>query len=726
MRSSLGCALLLFFSTAGARAADSVTPGAVTTPYPTFENLSIEWAVTDDDNANATATVRYRKQGDTDFRNALPLLRVPAGTNEGFSWSSKLSGSIFALEPGTTYEIELTLSDPDGGDATETVTVGTRAVPAVPPDAREIPVGPGSIEAALEAAEPNDLLVLADGTYSEIVVTNDGEPGRPIALRAENPGGAVVEGDVRIDGRSHVMVEGLTVHGKFKFNDADSIVVRGCTIETPDDGIVSYGTGVRNATIVDNVVIGPTVWREASLGVDGDNLGEGIQLTGPGNVVAYNRVTGFRDCLSLLEDDEAVEQVSVDFYGNDLSACADDAIEADFAMGNVRVYRNRIDKSFMGLSSQPGLGGPTYFVRNVLYDVLYQAFKLQRSSVGDIGLHNTIVKSGDAFSVNTEDVFSRALFRNNLFIGGPGGTYLGYDSGPGDVMVLPSADATCSFDYDGFGSIGTGAFSGRVGDVRFSSLDELHALTTEAHAVEVDLSVFAAAVPFPADPFDSPAPPSFDLAPGSAAVDRGTPLANVNDGYTGAAPDLGALEIGERDGPYGPGGGARPGNGGSGTGGSAGASPTGGSTSGGSTSGGSTSGGSTSGGSTSGGSTSGGSTSGGSPGGTAGTGASAGSSEPGGSAADTSDEGGCGCRVADARSRKNSPLTLCVLTSLFLLSLRRSRRARPGAGRCSIQQGVVFGFAVGAEHPVLLLPVRCSVPVASGSSVRFVARRSDP
>src|SRR6185503_2445614 len=252
---------------------------------------------------------RYRKQGDADFRNALPLLRVPSGMNEGFTWSSKLSGSIFGLEPGTTYELELTLSDPDGGDATETATIATRAVPTVSADAREIPVNPASIDAALDAAEPNDVLVLADGTYSEIVVPNDGEEGRPIALRTETPGGAVVEGDVRIDGRAHVMVLGLTVHGKFKFNDADSIVVSGCTIETPDDGIVSYGTGVRNATV-------------------GDNLGEGIQLTGPGNVVAYNRVSGFRDCLSLLEDAEAIEQVSDDFYGNELSECADDAVEA--------------------------------------------------------------------------------------------------------------------------------------------------------------------------------------------------------------------------------------------------------------------------------------------------------------------------------------------------------------------------------------------------------------
>ena len=36
----------------------------------------------------------------------------------------------------------------------------------------------------------------------------------------------------------------------------------------------------------------------------------------------------------------------------------------------------------------------------------------------------------------------------------------------------------------------------------------------------------------------------FSLRPGSAAVDKGTFVPNVTDDFTGAAPDLGALEVG--------------------------------------------------------------------------------------------------------------------------------------------------------------------------------------
>ena len=44
----------------------------------------------------------------------------------------------------------------------------------------------------------------------------------------------------------------------------------------------------------------------------------------------------------------------------------------------------------------------------------------------------------------------------------------------------------------------------------------------------------------------------FRLRPGSAAIDRGVALPNINDGFTGKAPDLGALEAGQPLPTYGP------------------------------------------------------------------------------------------------------------------------------------------------------------------------------
>jgi hypothetical protein len=53
-----------------------------------------------------------------------------------------------------------------------------------------------------------------------------------------------------------------------------------------------------------------------------------------------------------MEYDEAYQQVSIDICNNDIEQATDDAIEADSAMGNVRVFRNRITNCFVGISAR--------------------------------------------------------------------------------------------------------------------------------------------------------------------------------------------------------------------------------------------------------------------------------------------------------------------------------------------------------------------------------------
>ncbi|NMV21172.1 right-handed parallel beta-helix repeat-containing protein, partial [Vibrio parahaemolyticus] len=82
-----------------------------------------------------------------------------------------------------------------------------------------------------------------------------------------------------------------------------------------------------NAYIADNVFTGATAWAASSLGGSGNNVGEGILVTGPGHVVMNNRVFGFRHGISLLEKSEAVDQFSIDVLNNDIRNAADDGIE---------------------------------------------------------------------------------------------------------------------------------------------------------------------------------------------------------------------------------------------------------------------------------------------------------------------------------------------------------------------------------------------------------------
>ena len=92
---------------------------------------------------------------------------------------------------------------------------------------------------------------------------------------------------------------------------------------------------------------------------------------------------------------------------------------------------------------------------------------------------------------------------------------------------------------------------------RFTTLAELRAATgQETHGVEVDYDIFEERAPaqirrrrhavYHAANLD------FRLKPGSKAVDAGVRLPNVNDDFTGQAPDLGAYENGKPLPVYGP------------------------------------------------------------------------------------------------------------------------------------------------------------------------------
>ena len=106
-----------------ARAADAksnaVTVGEFVIDPPTLINLGFEWMIQGDDNRNASVAVSYRKKGESQWRQGMPLLRLQ---NEEIFQGDRLdlvspnmfAGSILDLEPDTEYEARFVMSDPDG------------------------------------------------------------------------------------------------------------------------------------------------------------------------------------------------------------------------------------------------------------------------------------------------------------------------------------------------------------------------------------------------------------------------------------------------------------------------------------------------------------------------------------------------------------------------------------------------------------------------------------
>jgi hypothetical protein len=539
-------ALTAIFDGQGGAAA--TRPGAVTAPHPTLTNISLEWAVEGDDDLDGVVTVQYRARGDRAWREGMPLRRVPAGESRGttpiFRWSNKHSGSVFDLTPGTDYEVRLSLEDPDGGNDVRALMVRTRPVPAPAPGAPERRVTPESL--ATVVARPGDVIVLAAGPYGAFTATADGEPGRPIVYRSPD-GGALFE-SVSLQDRRYVHLEGVRIRNDqgtaVNLRGCVGCVVRGTTIRAMFGIRASGPPGCTDCYVADNVVEGLTPWVNEAMGANGKNIGEGIQLTGPGNVVEFNRVSGFRDAISTMEDRSVHEQYSIDILNNDISVGADDAIEADFCFHNCRIMRNRITNSFVGLSSQPGLGGPTFFIRNVMYNLTYVPFKLHRGSMGDVFLHNTTVKGGDGMACFSGAPFDFAYFRNNLSIGGPPGAarYGGYSGGTGLAANIRAHGPHASFDYDAVGTWQT-PFVARIGQAAF--------LDVEPHGLRVDMRVFDG-VEFPTPAIPEREPPDLRPRAGSAIVDAGLRIPNINDGAAGKAPDIGAYEAGQAMPQYGP------------------------------------------------------------------------------------------------------------------------------------------------------------------------------
>jgi hypothetical protein len=531
MRTLLAGTFLLALVSYHAIAENATIPGEITTPYPTVTNLAVEWKIKGDDNLNGVVAVRFRQVGEEQWHDAMPLRRVPAGKSRGttpiFSWENKFSGSIFDLHPNTEYEINLKLADPDGGQDDKTVRARTRPVPRVT-DGEVVKVPAGK---------------------HDVLSPRNGQPGRPVVYMCAE--GEAIYKFIDLENKKWVYIEGLTVKNlendhsiAVKMAGAENCVVRRCKIEAVY-GITAYKPGATNCYLSDNTITGTTVWTSEAMGANGKNVGEGIQITGSGNVVCYNKVSNFRDTLSTMEDDGVSEQICDDFYNNDIYIGADDGIEADFCFNNCRIMRNRLTNCFMGLSSQPGLGGPTYFIRNVMYNLTHAPYKLYRFSQGDVCLHNTVVKIGDGMCAFTSDPFDYAFFRNNLAIGGPNpqGKWGDYEPGTGNPASMSSPGPHCDFDYDAVGSVGGGGGTGRIGNKSFAQ--------AEPHGITIDMKVFNN-VEFPSKPIPGYDPPDLRPVQGSKVVDAALLLPNINDKFLGNGPDIGAYEAGQELPTYGP------------------------------------------------------------------------------------------------------------------------------------------------------------------------------
>lgn len=510
---------------------------------PTYQCLGLYWQP-DGGAADNLCRVRYRARGDEAWCEAQPLWFDAAARPKLPERSREYRGSIVGLRAGTTYEVALHLER--GGEAALSVATWSDA----PRIARTV---------VIPADAPQPFVISEGGSAETGHVVYTCAEGQVLDGRGE------AECNVRIDA-SFVILRGLTLRNArvngVELGDVRDVVVEGCDISgwgritesgfgaNLDAAVFSTSARLERITVQDCRLHHPrsnaNSWTEERphdgrmtkhpIGPQGITF-----MGGQGRyVIRRNRIWSdaahkFNDGMGEVRNFGygGFPNRDSDIHDNEIANCYDDGAEIEGADMNVRVWGNRFDDVYGAVGAATSSLGPLYIFRNTMLssrkgpkddaDSNKGAYLVKIGNedaqwgLGSIFVyHNTMVQppprpgfqagsGGNAGILFTSDAKKQSFItsRNNIL-------QVREASRPSlrDTQRDPSND----YDWD----LINGTVGAREG--------------AEAHAVR--------GVPV----FDTSVPGRWPLQPGTPGHDAGVRLPNFNDGFAGAAPDMGAFE----------------------------------------------------------------------------------------------------------------------------------------------------------------------------------------
>jgi hypothetical protein len=382
------------------------------------------------------------------------------------------------------------------------------------------------------------------------------------------------------------------------------LTVKRSRFENVGAGVFTNFSGSSHFYIADSTFIGRNdpkhligwageMWRKFA-GVEGQSFPPAmasyvaVKLYGPAHVVAYNHIADFHDGINvetygnpdgstasgpgILDGPKYPPReywdrrpVAIDFYNNYITNSHDNPIETDGSMHNIRVLRNMfINHASHAFCNQPALGGPVYWIRNIGYHLPAGSTRLTTGSAGVLFYNNTILSETTAAGT------SNTHWRNNLILGENSGpsifsvtTFTSYSSSDFNGF-RPNPGAAAAFHWNSPPAGTRADYTGprhtaRLESRSFATLADYSAATgNDRNSVLVDYDVFVNVPRLDAQDaatvqkLYNAADLDFRLEAGSAAIDRGTILPTVTEGFSGRAPDLGAIEAGAAMPHYGP------------------------------------------------------------------------------------------------------------------------------------------------------------------------------
>lgn len=519
--------------------------------YSTTTSIGVEWNITGDSNHNANCDVSYRVSGSTLWKDAKSLYRID------FESYNMLAGSVLFLDENTKYEVKLTLADPDGGAATQTIVISTKGIPKLPKTGNSYHVISGSgggsgsqsdpfkgITSAQTIAQAGDIFLIHAGDYrsSGVLYFNQGGTiNNYIVWKAYGDGDAVFS-KIRLEA-NYLWFEGL----KFVYSNTDNDY--GLRTSPPGPiGVVLKANqfsnchyciflndGGSNWFITDNIIVGDNDPNQGS-----NFSGEGIELNHTsGHTVAYNRISRVADGISYPHS-------NVDIFNNDIFDTTDDGIEGDFGHSNIRIWGNRISNAYNnGISFQPMNGSPWYVLYNQIAAPGEDALKFRTRSDAVLLAHNTLIAWNGPVSAGSE-FLKNIESKNNLWVSIED-RYIWEDNTDG------ATNWRTNLDYDGFDwGDNTYAFKWGAG-VRLNDIPSFTTLTGQQnHGMRINRDNCFKNFNIPNPPPASIPFQHLSLKSSCIAIDAGITLANINDDHLGTAPDMGAYEFGKQPPHYGP------------------------------------------------------------------------------------------------------------------------------------------------------------------------------
>lgn len=505
----------------------------------------------------STAQVYYRVTGSGSWIDGGYLYRTRTSQGSG---SNSFAGWVVDLQPGTTYDVRLDVTEPGVGSWQITGTRATRALPAEG-TAQTKSATTANFGSVMAGAVAGDVIVLAAGTYTinGFAWTSPGTSGSPVVIR-----GAGIDSTILYDSTgyvltlsgSHYTFEGLTVRGSQTdsgtsasslgvrvSNASTNVTFRRVKFDGCDKGISAEDIYTQGLLVYDCDFAGNNTWAMTEGPPQNQTWNDtAVQMPGFGNCVWNCTFSGHGDTVKLGHNGAWGRSRACYMWRCYVRRAGDDGtVEFDDGAGNLAAYDNLVAGSATGASFDGVSDGPVGFFRNVCVNQTRMALKFTSAAAGVRIWSNTFVNTvrasgwdyGLYAASNTIYDFD---YRNNLLLHRGAGQLIPFNT----VFV-----GTPTTDYNGWYPDGRNINFGS-GSGNYTGLTAAKAglAPRMAHDVIVASDPFASPITLGAD-YTTEYTGHLDARITSGtARNAGVAIAGVTDGFTGAAPDMGAAITG--------------------------------------------------------------------------------------------------------------------------------------------------------------------------------------